>query len=101
MSSTEGSGGGEPLRLSKEPVEKPEIQRGHIDTVLMPGDVMHGGDIINGGCETVTFVTRSPCYRFRVTYHRVSILSFQPEHKQIKALIGPDTVVTWEKLDAQ
>lgn len=101
MSSTEGSGGGDPLVLSKESVERPEIQRGIIDTVLMPGDTMHGGDIINGACETVTFVTRSPCNRFRLTYHHVPVMSFGPMDKKIKACILPETVVTWEKLDAQ
>jgi hypothetical protein len=88
----------QPIVLGKEPVPKPEIVRGEISTALLPSDIIHGGDIINGGFETVTFVTRSACEKYRLTYHRAQVLAFAPEFRQIKAMIHPSTVVTWEEV---
>jgi hypothetical protein len=86
-----------PIVLAKEPVLIPAgIIRGEINTVLMPGDIMHGGDIFNGGFKTVSFVTRSTCDRFRITYHHARVIAFAPEFKEIKAMIDPETVITWE-----
>lgn len=90
MSSTEGSGGGEPLRLSKEPVEKPAIPRG--------GLMFTTAEVLSATGSKLTAVFEED--GFALTYHDVEIVCV-PEEGFVTCRADANTVVTWEKLSAQ
>lgn len=91
MSSTEGSGGGEPLRLSKDPVERPPvIPRGVLDVALpFPAEC--------DACR-MDFTIRVP--GFDLHYHNIMVTRSRATNS-LSAAVLEDDVVTWEKLDAQ
>lgn len=90
MSSTEGSGGGAPLVLSKEPVERPVVLRGPVIVDLMPGEHPEIG-------KPFTFQATND--GFRLTYHNVTVDGVSDHSAQV--YVGKKAVVTWEKVDAQ
>jgi hypothetical protein len=85
MSSNDG---GDPIRLSKEPVEKPPLPRG-FTLILRPRDAPRAA----AGDKITVTVDRSG---FRITMHDVTV-DFEGEaHTSVN--VRPDTVITWERL---
>ncbi len=90
--STEGNCG-PPIVLHRQPVLIPSgIIRGEINTVLMPCDSF------DEERRLATIVTRSACGRFRFAYHSVEVLAYAPDFREIKAIITPETIVTWDEV---
>lgn len=91
MSSTEGSGGGEPLRLSKEPVERPEV---------IPRGLIYLSGLPYPDCDACRMNFTLEREGFLLHYHEISTTRSRVDG-DITATVLPDDVVTWEKLDAQ
>lgn len=77
--------GGDPVRLSKAPVERPWIMRGTIYPLEQSPEVRAG--------DLITFTLGAG--QFAVTYHRIEVVAMlggvQPE-----CFVREDDLVTWE-----
>ena len=84
MKATEGNGGA-PIVLHREPVTKPEIQRGLMFPKCRP---LPGADRL-----TFDMVVSGA----RLTYHDAQVIS-DGAHTAVQVFVGPSDVVTWERL---
>lgn len=80
--------GGDPIRLSKAPVEKPEIVRGRM--VVWP-ELLDGPAEVGG---VVGFTIKRGA--FQITTHACRVVAVR--ENLIHLDVGPDTVVTWDRV---
>jgi hypothetical protein len=86
--------GGPVVRVSKEPVEKPEIVRGQM---FGPSQLDDDGLMI-GACATYSVRMGG---RWVVTYHGAKVVGQASDDAECACWIldvAPDTVVTWDRL---